>query len=87
MGKVTVRVAAEGRLILPEGMRASLGLDQGGELLLEIEDHQLRGTTRKGAIERLREIVPPWKPGEPLWSEEFIAERRATAKREAERWD
>jgi bifunctional DNA-binding transcriptional regulator/antitoxin component of YhaV-PrlF toxin-antitoxin module len=86
MGKVTVRVDAEGRLVLPEEFRISLGLEQGGELILEIENHQLRGMTRLAGLRAAQAAAKPWQPGEPLASEEFIAERRATAKKEAERW-
>jgi bifunctional DNA-binding transcriptional regulator/antitoxin component of YhaV-PrlF toxin-antitoxin module len=90
MGWVRVMVDEDGRLVLPEEIRQSLGIPTGGELLLGVENHELRGSAAspasamslREALTELRKIVPPWKPGEPLWSEELIAERRAEAARD-----
>lgn len=79
---VSVQVDAEGRLVLPEEVRVSLGVQGGGELLLQVTQQELRATTRQAALRRLQAMVPPWKPGEPMWSEELIAERRAEAARD-----
>ncbi|WP_439595860.1 AbrB/MazE/SpoVT family DNA-binding domain-containing protein [Falsiroseomonas sp.] len=82
MGRVvTVQVDAEGRLVLPEEVRISLGVQGGGELLLQVTQEELRATTRQAALRRLQALVPAWKPGDELWSEELIAQRRAEAGR------
>lgn len=90
MGEVTVMVDADGQLVLPAEIRQSLGLEAGRELSLSVEDHELRGSTTAPcgtmslleAVRELRKAVPPWKPGEPLWSEVLIAERRGEAARD-----
>ncbi|MBU8545737.1 MULTISPECIES: AbrB/MazE/SpoVT family DNA-binding domain-containing protein [Roseomonadaceae] len=83
MGRVvSVRVDAEGRLVLPEEVRVSLGVQGGGELLLQVTEQELRATTRQTALRKLQAMVPAWKPGDPLWSDELIAERRAEAARD-----
>jgi hypothetical protein len=51
-----------------------------------VQGGELHGLTREEAIRTAQAAARPWQPGEPLASEEFIAERRATAKWEAERW-
>jgi bifunctional DNA-binding transcriptional regulator/antitoxin component of YhaV-PrlF toxin-antitoxin module len=48
MGRVKVMVDAEGRLVLPEEIRMSLGLESGGEISLSVENHELRGSTFLG---------------------------------------
>jgi hypothetical protein len=78
-------VDAEGRLVLPVEIRQSLGLEGGGELPMGMQGRELCAMTRTGAIAQLEQDVPARTPGDPLWSEEFIAERRAEAKREAQR--
>lgn len=86
MGKVSVLVDAEGRLVLPEDVRLSLGLRDGETLMITIDEEGARTARVASAIRAAQARIPPWQPGQPLLSEEFIAERRAEAKREAERW-
>ncbi|WP_137180933.1 AbrB/MazE/SpoVT family DNA-binding domain-containing protein [Roseomonas sp. AR75] len=89
MGSVRVTVDAEGRLVLPEEIRQSLGIVGGGTLDLRVSGDELRGSVEPppihslaDAVAALRDVVPPWKEGEPLLSEVLIAERRAEAARD-----
>ncbi len=50
--------------------RIVVGLDEGEVLTLLSPNEALR---------RARAMVPQWRPGEPLWSDELIAERRREA--------
>jgi AbrB family looped-hinge helix DNA binding protein len=85
MGAVTVKVDASGRVVIPKELREQLGIPEGGELRLSVEDGELRGATRLAALRRIQrrmaELVPP---GVSL-VDELIADRRAEAAREAAR--
>lgn len=81
MGRVSVMVDAEGRLVLPAEIRQSLGLEAGGELIMEMQHHELRASTRAAAIRHAQEMVAAMVPPGVSLAEELIAERRAEAKR------
>ena len=79
---VHTRLGEGGRIVIPAEFRAALGMKIGDRLTMHVDDGELRIFTQDEAIRRVQAIVPPWAPGEPLWSEELIAERRAEAARE-----
>ncbi len=82
MEPVWVKVDAAGRLVVPKEMRAALGIPDGGELRLRVEDGELRGLGRMMALARLqREASASVPPGVSV-VDEFLAERRAEAARE-----
>jgi AbrB family transcriptional regulator, stage V sporulation protein T len=83
-----VKVAANGRLVLPAELRARLGLQGGGELtIIETDDGGFELTTMRQVIERIqrenRELIGD-RPGFTV--DDFIAERRAEAAREEARY-
>jgi bifunctional DNA-binding transcriptional regulator/antitoxin component of YhaV-PrlF toxin-antitoxin module len=82
MGKGAVMADAEGRLVLPAEIRASPGLESGGELVLEVQDRQHRGSTRAMALRRAQAMVAAMVPAGVRLSEELIADRRAAAARD-----
>jgi AbrB family looped-hinge helix DNA binding protein len=77
-----MRVNENGRVVIPASYRKALGIKAGDEVILRMEDDELRITTMKRRIEcaqrRIRQYV---KPGVSL-ADELIAERREAAKRE-----
>jgi len=76
------RVNENGRVVIPASFRKALGINAGDEVVLRIEDDELRITTLKRRLERARRHIRRYvKPGRSL-VEELIAERRAAAKRE-----
>lgn len=82
MEPVWVRVDAAGRLVIPKDMREALGIPEGGELRLKVEDGELRGMGRIAALRRIqRELRGSVPPGESV-VDELIADRRAEAARE-----
>jgi AbrB family looped-hinge helix DNA binding protein len=82
MGAVTVKVDASGRLVIPKDMRVELGIPDGGELRLSVEDGELRASTRLAALRRIqRELRGTVPPGVSV-VDELIAERRAEAARD-----
>ncbi len=77
-----LRIRENGRVVIPASFRKALGINPGDEILLRLEDDELRISTLKGRIERARRHVRKYvKPGVSL-VDELIAERREAAKRE-----
>ena len=76
------RINESGRVVIPASFRKALGIRAGDEVVLRIEDDELRITTLKRRIERAQRLVRKFvKPGVSL-ADELIAERREAARRE-----
>jgi AbrB family looped-hinge helix DNA binding protein len=81
-GDTFARVNENGRVVIPASFRKELGIKAGDEVILRMEDDELRITTMKRRIERAQRLVRKYvKPGTCL-VDELIAERREAAKRE-----
>jgi AbrB family looped-hinge helix DNA binding protein len=81
-GDTRVRVNENGRVVIPAPYRKALGIKAGDEVILRMEDDELRITTMQRRIERAQRRVRQYvKPGVSL-VDELIAERREAAKRE-----
>jgi AbrB family looped-hinge helix DNA binding protein len=77
-----LRVNGNGRVVIPAPFRKALGINAGDELVLRIEDDELRITTLKHRLERARRRIRRYvKPGRSL-ADELIAERREAARLE-----
>jgi AbrB family looped-hinge helix DNA binding protein len=77
-----MRVNQNGRIVIPASYRKALGIKAGDEVILRMEDDELRITTMKRRLERARRRIRQYvKPGVSL-ADELIAERREAAKRE-----
>jgi AbrB family looped-hinge helix DNA binding protein len=82
MTQARMRLNENGRVVIPASFRAALGIEAGDELVMQLDDKELRISTMKHRIERAQNRVRKYvKPG-TLLSEELIAERREAAKRE-----
>ena len=80
--KTSMRVNENGRVVIPASFRKRLGIRVGDEVLLRIEDNELRISTLKQNIERAQRLVRKHvKPGTPL-VDELIAERHEAARNE-----
>ena len=76
------RVNQNGRVVIPASYRKALGIKAGDEVILRMEDDELRITTMTRRLERAQRRVRQYvKPGVSL-ADELIAERREAAKRE-----
>jgi AbrB family looped-hinge helix DNA binding protein len=76
------RVNENGRVVIPVSFRKALGINVGDEVVLRIEDDELRISTLKRRIERAQRLVRRHvKPGTSL-VDELIAERREATRRE-----
>jgi AbrB family looped-hinge helix DNA binding protein len=77
-----LRVNENGRVVIPAAFRKALGINPGDEVILSLEEDELRITTMKRRIERAQRRARQYvKPGVSL-VDELIAERREAAKRE-----
>jgi AbrB family looped-hinge helix DNA binding protein len=80
--KIRMRVNENGRVVIPASFRKRLGIRIGDEVVLQIEDDELRIMTLKRIIERAQRLVRKHvKPGTSL-VDELIAERREAARNE-----
>ena len=76
------RINENGRVVIPASFRKALGINAGDEVVLRIEDDELRITTLKRRLERAQRIVRKHvKPGTSL-ADELVAERREAARNE-----
>ena len=81
-GEARLRINENGRVVIPASFRKALGINPGDEVILRLEDDELRITTMKGRIERAQRLVRKYvRPGVSL-VDELIAERREAAKNE-----
>jgi AbrB family looped-hinge helix DNA binding protein len=77
-----MRVNENGRVVIPASYRKALGIKVGDEVVLRIEEDELRITTLKRRIEQAQRRIRRYvKTGRSL-VDELIAERREAAKRE-----
>jgi len=77
-----LRINENGRIVIPAAFRKAMGINPGEEVLLRLEDDELRITTLKRRLERAQRRARQYvKPGVSL-VDELIAERREAAKRE-----
>lgn len=83
----TIRLDKTGRVLVPLKIRRELGLAEGSELILRVEDGELRLHSREEAIRRSRARLKRLKkPGQSV-VDEFLNERRKEARRELEDLD
>jgi AbrB family looped-hinge helix DNA binding protein len=76
------RINENGRVVIPAAFRKAMGIKAGDEVVLRIEDNELRILTLKQRIERAQRLVRQHvKPGTSL-VDELIADRLEAAKRE-----
>ena len=84
METTVVRLSEGGRIVIPAKYRRALGLQVGDEIIVRLDDNELRLFTRRQAIKRVQEMLRGTLPPGRSPSDELIAERRAEAAREEE---
>ncbi len=77
-----LRVNENGRVVIPASFRKALGISAGDELLLRIEDDELRITTLKRRLERAQRLLRRHVKPDTSLVDELIAERREAARNE-----
>ena len=76
-----VRVANNGRMVLPKSVREALGVTQGGAVVLSIEGDVVKLTSIRQSVARAQALYRQHATND-LSVDDFIAERRAEAARE-----
>jgi AbrB family looped-hinge helix DNA binding protein len=76
------RVNQNGRLVIPAAFRKALGIKAGDEVLLRLEDDELRVSTLKHRLARAQRIVRKHVKSSTSLVDELIAERRESARNE-----
>jgi AbrB family looped-hinge helix DNA binding protein len=71
-----------GCVVIPAEYRKALGLEPGDELIVALEDGELRLFTLQQAVRRAQAIVRKYIPEGRSLSDELIAERRAESANE-----
>lgn len=77
-----VKVSEGGRIVIPAELRQALGINVGDEVLVVLEDGEIRVMPASQAIRRVQEALAPYKPAGRSAVDDLIAERRAEAFRE-----
>jgi AbrB family looped-hinge helix DNA binding protein len=79
-----LRINENGRVVIPASFRKALGIHPGDEVIVRLDEDEVRITTMKKRIERVQSHARRHlKPGVSI-VDEFIAERREAARRERE---
>lgn len=73
-----MRVNENGRVVIPAPFRKRLGINVGDEVVLRIEDDELRITTLKRNLERAQRLVRKHVKPDTSLVDELIRERRET---------
>lgn len=82
MKRFTTTLSEGGRIVIPAECRKALDLHVGDDVILSLEDRQIRLSGRKQALRKAQEYVQTLvKPGVSL-AGELIRERRRQAARE-----
>lgn len=68
-----------GRLVIPAAYRKALGLKPGDEVLLTLEDGEIRLVSTRQAVTRAQTLIRRYIPNGRSLSEELIKERREEA--------
>jgi AbrB family looped-hinge helix DNA binding protein len=80
--EIRQRVNENGRVVIPAAFRKALGIEVGDEVVLRIQDDELRITTQQRRIQRAQRRARQYvKPGTSL-VRELLAERREAARNE-----
>ena len=77
-----LRVNENGRVVIPASFRKALGINIGDEVVLLIDDDELRITTVKRRVQRAQRLVRKHVKAGTSLVDELIAERREASKHE-----
>lgn len=77
MKTLRVDVSADGGLVLPPDALKELGLEQGGPVVVQIVDREVRVLALEDALDRAQAMAQAMLAGKPgLTVDEFLAEKR-----------
>ena len=76
MHEIKTKLAEGGRIVIPVEYRQALGLQVGDELIMRLENGEVRIFTPHQAVKHAQELVRQYIPLGRLLSDELLAERR-----------
>ena len=76
MSEIKTRLGGGGRLVIPAKYRQALGLKPGDEVVLLLEEREIRIVSMRQAIKQAQALVRRYVPEGRNLSEELIQERR-----------
>jgi AbrB family looped-hinge helix DNA binding protein len=76
------KLNANGRIVIPVAVRKALDLKPGDELIVRVEDGELRLSTRRQALARARRMIRQCIPSDEDLTQSLIDDRRKEAERE-----
>jgi len=79
---IWVKVGPGGRIVIPAAYREAIGVQEGDDVQVWLEEDEIRVISRAGAIRRAEELVAKYVPPDVSLVDELIAERRREAARE-----
>ncbi|MBW8876666.1 MAG: AbrB/MazE/SpoVT family DNA-binding domain-containing protein [Acidobacteria bacterium] len=82
MTRILTKLGEGGRLVIPAEYRKALGVETGDDLVLVLEENDIRVLTPQEAIRRAQALVRKYVPEGRRLSDELIADRRREARRE-----
>ena len=82
MNSIKTQIGEGGRVVVPARYRKELGLKPGDDVILVLEDGEVRITTLPMVIQRAQEIVRRYNPEGRSLVDELIRERVDEAARE-----
>lgn len=83
MNRFRARVSRSGRLSIPASFRKELGLDHGGDVVVELTGREIRIRTVEEVIAQAQAIARRLAAGKPDASvDAFLVERRRETERE-----
>jgi AbrB family looped-hinge helix DNA binding protein len=83
MGRETrLRVNENGRIVIPAAFRKALGIEVGDEIVLRVQNDELRITTQQHRIQRAQQRARKYLGSNTSLVDELLAERRKAASNE-----
>lgn len=82
MNETKVKISGGGRVVIPVEYRKALDLEEGDELILRLDQGELRLLTSKQAIAEAQDVVRQYVPKNHSLADQLIAERRKEYKDE-----
>lgn len=81
MGELKTKISKDGRLVIPAEFRKAMGVKPGDEVVLVLEEGELRVIGVREAIARAQALVRRYVSEGRSLSQELIQERREEASR------
>jgi AbrB family looped-hinge helix DNA binding protein len=82
MTEARMKINENGRVVIPASLRTALGIQAGDELVMHVEQDEIRITTLKRRIERAQNHVGRYAKSGASLVDELIAERGKAARDE-----